>query len=70
MPERCRTPQNGDTPMHVAAREGHAVAVQKLLAAGATKKQPNQVKGGTSDTGRVVSRGSTFFCVSSAIAFL
>ena len=35
LPERCHSPQGGDTPLHLAARRGHAAVVEQLLAAGA-----------------------------------
>ena len=33
--ERCRAPQDGDTPLLLASCEGHAMVVEQLLAAGA-----------------------------------
>ena len=35
LPERCRAPQYGATPLYLAARLGRAAVVEKLLAAGA-----------------------------------
>ena len=35
LPERCRAPQDGDTPLAGAAGYGHAAVVEQLLAAGA-----------------------------------
>jgi len=35
LPERCRAPQFGSTPLRCAAIRGHASVVEKLLAAGA-----------------------------------
>ena len=35
LPERCRAPQDGETPLHRAARGGYAAVVEQLLAAGA-----------------------------------
>ena len=32
VPERCRAPQDGDTPLDLAAANGHAVLVEMLLA--------------------------------------
>ena len=33
LPDRCRAPQNGGTPLHLAAAEGHAAVAGQLLAA-------------------------------------
>ena len=46
MPERCRAPQDGDTPLHLAARNGHTEVVVKLLTAKADKEVKNEVKWG------------------------
>ena len=35
LPERCHSPQGGQTPLHRAAQHGHAAVVEQLLAAGA-----------------------------------
>ena len=35
LPDRCRAPQKGETPLHRASRKGHAAVVEQLLAAGA-----------------------------------
>ena len=45
-PDRCRTPQNGFTPLHGAAQNGHVDVVDKLLAAGAVMDVPSKVRGG------------------------
>jgi len=68
LPERCRTPQIGRTPLHKAAEGGHAVVVEQLLAAGAAKDAKDEVRGVGS--GRVADRkgsqGSThLFLISS-----
>jgi len=44
VPERCRAPQNGCTPLHVAAGKGHAAVVEKLLAAGAATHATDEVR--------------------------
>ena len=45
LPERCRAPQVGRTPLHQAARGGHAAVVEQLLAAGAAQDANGMVKG-------------------------
>ena len=35
VPERCRAPQAGNTPLHNGAGQGHAAVVEQLLVAGA-----------------------------------
>ena len=42
--ERCRTPQDGDTPLLLAASEYDAAVVEKLLAAGADAEATNLVR--------------------------
>ena len=42
--ERCRAPQNGDTPLHFASRKGHAAVVNQLLAAGADWEVKTKVR--------------------------
>ena len=46
LPERCRVPQGGMTPLHQAAGGGHAAVVVQLLAAGAAKDAKDEVRGG------------------------
>ena len=42
---RGRAPQDGWTPLHAAAQEGHQEVVQLLVKEGADKDAPNEVKG-------------------------
>ena len=42
--ERCRAPQEGDTPLHDGASKGHAAVVEKLLAVGVVKDAKNKVR--------------------------
>ena len=46
LPERCRAPQYGGTPLHVAVWEGHDAVVEKLLALGAAKDATDKVRVG------------------------
>ena len=64
MPERCRAPQGGDTPLHRAAIEGHAAVVEQLLAAGAAVDTKDKV-GGEWDADRGGLGDRTQLCVSS-----
>ena len=52
LPERCRAPQNGKTPLHCAAFKGHAAILAQLLAAGAAADAEDEVKGGGCGQGR------------------
>ena len=45
LPEPCRPPQFGKTPLHVAARYGYAAVVEQLLAAGAAVDAKDKVWG-------------------------
>ena len=43
--ERCRAPQDGHTPLHLAAMKGPASVVEQLLAAGADTEAKDSVSG-------------------------
>ena len=45
VPELCRAPQDGDTPLHHAEANGHNAVVEMLLAAGAAKDARCKVRG-------------------------
>ena len=45
LPDRCRAPQYGDTPLHYAALEGHAAVAGQLLAAKADVEAKDRVRG-------------------------
>ena len=45
LPERCRAPQWGETPLNHAAEEGHSAVVEQLLAAGAAVDAKDNVNG-------------------------
>ena len=45
LPERYCAPQDGNTPLHLAADAGHAAVVEKLLAVGADKDAKASVIG-------------------------
>ena len=44
LPECCRAPQDGCTPLDAAAMKGHAAVVEQLLAAGAVADGKCQVR--------------------------
>jgi hypothetical protein len=67
LPERCRAPQRGTTPLHRAAIEGHPAVVEQLLAAGAAVDAKDQVRGEQgADKGGL--GGRTELCVSSCFS--
>jgi hypothetical protein len=45
LPERCRAPQGGETPLHFAAVYGRAAMLEQLLAAGAAADAKDYVRG-------------------------
>ena len=45
LPEPCRAPQFGKTPLHHAAEGGHSAAAEQLLAAGADADAEDEVGG-------------------------
>ena len=45
LPDRCRAPQRGETPLHKAAAKGHAAVAGQLLAAKADVAAKDQVMG-------------------------
>ena len=45
LPDRCRAPQFGRTPLHRAAIAGHAAVVEQLLAAKADVEAKDGVRG-------------------------
>ena len=51
LPDRCRAPQDGDTPLHFAAACGHAAVAEQLLAAKADVEAKDTVMG-EGDEGR------------------
>ena len=68
LPDRCRAPQGGSTPLHFAAEYGHAAVVGLLLAAKADVAAKNAVIGG-GDADREGSRGNTHLFLSSFLGF-
>ena len=46
LPECCRSPQEGGTPLLRAAQAGYAAVVEQLLAAGAAVDAEDKVRGG------------------------
>ena len=45
MLDLCRAPQNGDTPLHLAADHGHVAVVEMLLAMEVATDEKNKVRG-------------------------
>ena len=45
VPERCRGPQDGRTPLHIAVVYGHAAVAEMLLKAGAAMDATDKVRG-------------------------
>ena len=67
--ERCRAPQNGDTPLHLAAFKGHAAVVVQLLAAGAVTHAKTKVRwAGRRDADKAESRGEMRCVVTSVFS--
>ena len=64
LPEPCRAPQRGETPLHHAAEGGHLAVVEQLLAAGAAADVKDQVSG-KSGAHRGGRGGRTKLCMSS-----
>ena len=44
LPERCRAPQHGHTPLLLASRKGIVAVVEQLLAAGAVTDAKTEVR--------------------------
>ena len=44
LPEHCCAPQDGHTPLHLAADDGNAAVVEQLLAAGADTEAKCEVR--------------------------
>ena len=45
LPDCCRSPQNGKTPLHLAVTNGNASVVEQLLAAKADMEAKDKVRG-------------------------
>ena len=45
MPERCRAPQDGATPLHLATNHGQEAVMEMLLEAGAATDAKDKVTG-------------------------
>ena len=63
LPECCRAPQSGSTPLHRGAMHGYVAVVEQLLAAGAAVDAKDKLRGG-GGTDRGGLGGRTQLCVS------
>ena len=57
LPDRCRAPQRGRTPLHQAALRGRAAVVGQLLAAKADVEAKKDTVRGQEECGTRIGRG-------------
>ena len=70
LPDRCRSTQNGATPLQLAVNGRHEEVVQQLVAAGVPQDETNMVcGGGERSADREGYMGNTHLFVSSLNAF-